>query len=145
MRSSLALLPLATLLALSACSAPRAEVACADFCDNIEICGLLGGADDGRCMWQCLAGVEWREQKGDRCGRLHRREIACLARVDDCEFLLEDRTYDQGDPCAPEGGNRSNACTEDGLRGSDLVPLSADFVDLMRADTSTEVPPYDDE
>ncbi len=120
--------------ALAGCGAPSGETVCADFCDNIELCGAGGGSGDGGCMWACLAAIEWRQSKGDRCGRKARLEFECLATVDDCEFLLDDRVYNRNDPCAPEGGSRSNACVEDGIPGDELVPLSADLENFFPED-----------
>lgn len=75
-------------------------------------------------MWICLAGMEWRKQEGRRCHKQHRREIACLANVDDCEFLLDEIRYRRGDPCAERGNARAAACNENGVPGDELVPLS---------------------
>lgn len=77
-------------------------------------------------MWLCLAGMEWRKQKGRRCHKLHRREIACLAEVNDCGFLLDEIRYRRGDPCAERGNARAASCNEKGVPGDELVPLSFD-------------------
>lgn len=77
-------------------------------------------------MWLCLAGMEWRKQKGRRCHKKHRREVACLANVTDCEFLLEETSYRRGDPCTERGNARSAACDENDLSVEELVPLSFD-------------------
>lgn len=90
-------------------------------------------------MWTCLAGMEWRKQKGRRCHKMHRREVACLANVNDCEFLLEEDSYRRGDPCAERGTARSNACEERGVPADELVPLGAD---LAAAESALES--YDD-
>lgn len=112
-------------LTLVACSAPPAEQACQDLCDQrIFACG--SPQSEAECMWICLAGMEWRKQEGRRCHKLHRREIACLADVDDCEFLLEEIRYRRGDPCAERGNARAAACNEKGVPGDELVPLSFD-------------------
>lgn len=110
---------------LAACSAPGPEEACEAFCDQVI---FTCGADLGErtCMWACLAGVEWRKQKGKRCHRAARSEYACLATVSDCDFLLSNRTYRRGDPCASEGNSRANSCEERGVRPDDLVPLDGE-------------------
>ncbi|MCU0676010.1 MAG: hypothetical protein MUE69_24865 [Myxococcota bacterium] len=112
-------------LTLVACSAPPAERACQDLCDQrIFACG--SPQSESECMWICLAGMEWRKQEGRRCHKQHRREIACLANVDDCEFLLDEIRYRRGDPCAERGNARAAACNENGVPGDELVPLSFD-------------------
>lgn len=112
------------------CSAPPAEPTCEDYCRNLIRCGL--DTTERFCMWNCLAFVEYREGKGRRCSRAVRRELACLARSDDCEFVLNDTTYNEGDPCFRKGHKRSNACQEDDIPSDELVPIEG----LPRSDAA---------
>lgn len=121
MRTVVSLFALAS-VTLFGCRAPEAENACADLCDQlIYTCGAP--VTDAACMWTCMAGMEWRKQKGRRCYKQQRREVACLAKVDDCDFLLEEISYGRGDPCAERGNARANACNERGVPADELVPL----------------------
>ncbi len=105
----------------AACSAPAGEPSCEGFCANIIRCG--GDTTERVCMWGCLAGLEYRRSKGRRCSRAVRNELACLAATDDCEFLLYDPVYDEGDPCVRKGHRRSNACQEDNIPADEVVPI----------------------
>lgn len=100
-------------------------------------------------MWLCLAGMEWRKQEGRRCHKQHRREIACLAKVDDCEFLLGEIRYRRDSPCAERGNARAASCNENGLSGDELVPLSfepdAEWPWSEETDESTDDDDTDDE
>lgn len=125
---------------LLGCSAPGAEVACAGLCSNRSRCGAV--ESERVCLWACLAGIEHRDDKGRRCGKEVRNEVACLGRTDDCEFLLEDDTYNEGDPCFRRGNDRSNRCNEDDIDSEDLVPLSRPSVlDPTYEDYSDPVSP----
>ncbi|MCA9615003.1 MAG: hypothetical protein H6724_19300 [Sandaracinus sp.] len=127
---------------LSACSAPKGEVACADLCDQrIFTCG--SPESEQSCMWLCLAGVEHRNHIGRRCGKQHRREVACLAKVNDCEFLLEEDSYRRGDPCAERGTARANACEERGVPADELVPLDFDLT--PQSFDASDFEAYDDD
>ncbi|HJK89999.1 MAG TPA: hypothetical protein RMH85_10075 [Polyangiaceae bacterium LLY-WYZ-15_(1-7)] len=121
-------LVLASTLVLGAgCKAPGAEKACGDYCDAVTRCDIT--INERTCLWACLAGVEWREDKGRRCGKKAREEYSCLGDVNDCEFLLTATTYRRDDPCAEAGNARSNACNEDGMSPAELVPLSGELDD----------------
>ena len=117
---------LALPLATSACSAPKAEVACLSFCENRSRCGAP--ETERVCLWFCLAGIEHRDNEGNRCGDAVREEMACLGRTDDCDFLLNDNTYNDGDPCLNAGNTRASRCNEDGVPADELVPLSAEIL-----------------
>lgn len=90
----------AVLFVLMGCRFPNGTAACIDACATRAACGF--GEVEQNCLTDCLAYVEWAEERGKRCSRNVREEIRCIADVaitpDNCELLAEG-VFRDDDPC----------------------------------------------